>query len=375
MAGYYESEWDKAKTAFEKESGKIIAVIEKDALASAKKKSGLRDEKTDAPRLKKPAASGWFGIRKSPVESACKALDKASGAKVSAKDKRKAFDDYAKVAKKYEKELDDSVKDKSKPYRHVTLQIEALGKKMWEILEGFRATHLSDEDALFGHLDQRNDSEILGDANDLLAEIEKLEAQPDAPPRKRGGKIALLQKELDSLVAEIDRQSSKEVTVAVHRVSKRLEKLGEDRESEDLRQGLGSNSPRSLSKESSSRIKGGDMLTQMKQVEEEASLTSFISAELKKKARAVYDRARELDGKDHEVRSLERLRQLTGELGELVESVRVKLPRSHKHRKTFQAWEASLESRLIWREEDAAEKISNVRKAAHEIIKASNNSL
>ena len=90
MAGSYEAEWDKAKTAFEKESGKIIAVIEKDALASAKKKSGLRDEKTDAPRLKKPAASGWFGRKSSGMEPACKALDKAAGAKVSAKDKRKS---------------------------------------------------------------------------------------------------------------------------------------------------------------------------------------------------------------------------------------------------------------------------------------------
>ena len=50
MPGYYEAEWDKAKTAFEKESGKIIAFIEK-------KVAGLKDEKTDKPRLKKPAAS------------------------------------------------------------------------------------------------------------------------------------------------------------------------------------------------------------------------------------------------------------------------------------------------------------------------------
>ena len=76
MPGYYESEWDKAKTAFEKDSGKIIAVVEKEALAGAKKKvSGLRGEKTDAPRLKKPAASGWFGRKSSGMESACKALD------------------------------------------------------------------------------------------------------------------------------------------------------------------------------------------------------------------------------------------------------------------------------------------------------------
>ena len=136
MAGSYEAEWDKAKTVFEKESGKIIAVIEKDALASVKKKSGLRDEKTDAPRLKKPAASGWFGRKSSGMESACKGLDKASGAKVSAKDKRKAFDDYAKVAKKYEKELNDSVKDQSKPYRHVIPQIKAAGRRCGRSLRG-----------------------------------------------------------------------------------------------------------------------------------------------------------------------------------------------------------------------------------------------
>ena len=38
MPGYYESEWDKAKTAFEKDSGKIIAVVEKEALAGFAKK-------------------------------------------------------------------------------------------------------------------------------------------------------------------------------------------------------------------------------------------------------------------------------------------------------------------------------------------------
>ena len=368
MPGYYESEWDKAKTAFEKDSGKIIAVVEKEALAGAKKKvSGLRDEKTDVPRLKKPAASGWFGRKSSGMESACKALDKASGAKVSAKDKRKAFDDYAKVAKKYEKELDDSVKDKSKPYRHVIPQIKVLGKKMWEILEGFRAAHLSDEDALFGHLDQRNDSEILGDANDLLTAIEKLDAEPDATRRKRGGKIAVLQEELDSLLAEISRQSSKEVTHAVGRASKQLEKAVA-REAEEMRSGLGAGSSR-LSTTSSTRNKGGDMVTQMNRVEEKDSLASVISAALGKKANAVYAKSRQLEDQGHDERSLEILRGLTGELQNLVNSARGKLPRGDKHQKTFQAWEESLENRFIWREEDASERISTVRRTANEIVR------
>jgi len=157
MPGYYEAEWDKAKTDFEKESGKIIAKVYEMQLKTSKKKvSGLKGEKTEAPRLKKPAASGWFGRKSSGMETACKALDKASNAKVSEKDKKKACDDYEKAAKKYEKELRDSVKDESKPYMHVQQQITILEEKMWEILEEYKIKHFDfqDEDTLFGHLDQ-----------------------------------------------------------------------------------------------------------------------------------------------------------------------------------------------------------------------------
>ena len=159
MPGYYKTCWDEAKTDFEKESGKIIAKVYEMQLKTSKKKlSGLKGEKTEAPRLKKPAASGWFGRKSSGMESACKALDKASDAKVSEKDKKKACEDYEKAAKKYEKELRDSVKDESKPYVHVQQQIKILEEKMWEILEEYKIKtfDIQDEDALFGHLDQNN---------------------------------------------------------------------------------------------------------------------------------------------------------------------------------------------------------------------------
>jgi hypothetical protein len=194
-----------------------------------------------------------------------------------------------------------------------------------------------------------------------------LEAQPDAPPRKRGGKIAVLQGELDSLLAEISRQSSKEVTNAVGRASKQLEKAVA-REAEELRNGLGAGSSR-LSSTSSTRNKGGDMVTQMNRVEEQDSLASVISAALGKKANAVYAKSRQLEDQGHDERSLEILRGLSGELQDLVNSARRKLPRGDKHQKTFQAWEDSLENRLIWREEDAAKKISTVRRTANEIAK------
>ncbi len=171
MPGYYETCWDAAKTDFEKESGKIIAkVFEMQLKTSKKKVSGLKGEKTEAPRLKKPAASGWFGRKSSGMETACKALDKASNAKVSEKDKKKACDDYEKAAKKYEKELRDSVKDDSKPYMHVQQQITILEEKMWEILEEYKIKHFDfqDEDTLFGHLDQNN--------NLLEKEIKDLES-------------------------------------------------------------------------------------------------------------------------------------------------------------------------------------------------------
>ena len=159
MPGYYETRWDAAKADFEEKSGKIIAkVFEMQLKTSKKKVAGLKGEKTEAPRLKKPAASGWFGRKSSGMETACKALDKASNAKVSEKDKNKAFDDYEKAAKKYEKELRDSVKDESKPYMYVQLQIEILEEKMWAILEEYRIKILDiqEEDTFFGHLDQNN---------------------------------------------------------------------------------------------------------------------------------------------------------------------------------------------------------------------------
>lgn len=152
MPGYYEAEWDKAKTAFEKNAGKIIADIEKKATATAKKKvAGLKDEKTDKPRLKKPAEKGWFGRKSSGMEPACKALDKASDAKkASEKDKKKAYDDYEKAANKYIKVLTDSCA--TDPYKHVIPQIRDLKTRIWEILDEYKATQLQNEDEMFDHL-------------------------------------------------------------------------------------------------------------------------------------------------------------------------------------------------------------------------------
>ena len=152
MPGYYEAEWDIAKTAFEKDAGEIIADIEKKATATAKKKvAGLKDEKTVKSKLKKPAEKGWFGRKSSGMKPACKALDKASDAKkASEKDKIKAYEDYEKAANKYITVLDGSLT--TEPYKHVTPQIRILKKRIWKILDKYKVTQLQNEDEMFDHL-------------------------------------------------------------------------------------------------------------------------------------------------------------------------------------------------------------------------------
>jgi hypothetical protein len=381
MPGYYETTWNKAKSTFESEAGRIIADLErkaeKEVLASAKKKkvSGLRDEKTDAPRLKKPAASGWFGRKSSGMESACKSLDKAAGPKVSEKDKKKAFDDYEKAATKYQKELDDAVNDTSKPYGHVVPQIKILAKRMWAISEQFKTAQLPDERELFGHLPRRGDSEILSDATDVLAAIEKLAAQPGKNPTKRDEKIAILQKEISALEEEVGTRASRQLSGAIGRASKELERLLEARdEEEDLRKGLGRKSSDPASKAIGRGAGAGprDMLAQMEDVEQEADLGLFLSADLTRKAAAVYKLARALDGEAYVAKHVEKLRGLTGELQDLVAAAGKNLPRHVKHhQKTMQTWEKTLENRLVWAENNADERIATVRKTALAITKAS----
>lgn len=141
MAGHYETLWETAKNLFESDSGRVIADIEKKNLAKDKKKvSELRDEKTDAPKLKKPAAKYWFGMRKSSgMEPACKKLDKAAGAKKqNENDIQKAYDDYDKDRKTYQAMLKTSARDEKKPYHLVPNQIKALEKAMVDIGEEFR---------------------------------------------------------------------------------------------------------------------------------------------------------------------------------------------------------------------------------------------
>ena len=117
MPGYYETCWDAAKTDFEKESGKIIAKVYEMQLKTSKKKlSGLKGEKTEAPRLKKPAASGWFGRKSSGMESACKALDKASDAKVSEKDKKR----LVRTTRRLPRSMKKSLETQSKTSRSLT---------------------------------------------------------------------------------------------------------------------------------------------------------------------------------------------------------------------------------------------------------------
>lgn len=152
MPGYYEKEWTEAKKRFEEDAGKIIADIEKNATATAKKKvAGLKDEKTDKPRLKKPAEKGLFGRKSSGMEPACKALDKASDAKkASEKDKKKAYGDYEKAADLYIKVLDGSLK--TEPYKHVKPQIQILKRRIWELLDEYEGTQFQNEDEMFDHL-------------------------------------------------------------------------------------------------------------------------------------------------------------------------------------------------------------------------------
>ena len=145
MAGHYEQLWETAQKLFESESGKVIADIERKNLNKDKKKvSELKGVNTNAPKLKKPAEKfKYFGIRKSSgMEPACKKLDKAAGAKEkNEKDIQKAYDDYDKDRRTYQKILNTYAADETKPYHLVPKQIESLGKAMVKIGEEFINTN------------------------------------------------------------------------------------------------------------------------------------------------------------------------------------------------------------------------------------------
>ena len=99
MPTQYFDTWTELKTTFEHDAGAKIAAIEK---KQAKQKvSGLR-EKDGVVRLKQPAEKGFLGTRKSSgMESACKALDKATAADVDMKTRTKALSAYRTAEGKY----------------------------------------------------------------------------------------------------------------------------------------------------------------------------------------------------------------------------------------------------------------------------------
>ena len=137
MPTQYFDTWTELKTTFEHDAGAKIAAIEK---KQAKQKvSGLR-EKDGVVRLKKPAEKGFLGTRKSSgMESACKALDKATAADVDMKTRTKALSTYRTAEGKYIEVLLKAAKEE--PYSLVTKEIDALRKGMQQIAADFNKTY------------------------------------------------------------------------------------------------------------------------------------------------------------------------------------------------------------------------------------------
>ena len=137
MPTQYFDTWTELKTTFEHDAGAKIAAIEK---KQAKQKvSGLR-EKDGVVRLKKPAEKGFLGTRKSSgMESACKALDKATAADVDMKTRTKALSAYRTAEGKYIEVLLKAAKEE--PYSLVTKEIDSLRKGMQKIAADFNKTY------------------------------------------------------------------------------------------------------------------------------------------------------------------------------------------------------------------------------------------
>lgn len=137
MANQYLTQWTALKTKFEEDAGKKIAAIEKKKLVK-QKVSGLR-EKDGVVRLKKPAEK-ILGFRKdSGIETACKALDKATAADVDMKTRTKALSTYRTAEGKYIEVLLNAAKEE--PYSLVTKEIDALRKGMQQIAADFNKNY------------------------------------------------------------------------------------------------------------------------------------------------------------------------------------------------------------------------------------------
>ena len=137
MAGKYLTQWTALKTKFEEDAGKKIAAIEKKKPVK-QKVSGLR-EKDGVARLKKPAEK-ILGFRKeSGMETACKALDSATAAKVDAKTRTKALSTYTTAEEKYIEVLLNAAR--VEPYSLVTKEIIKLRQGMEQIAADFTKTY------------------------------------------------------------------------------------------------------------------------------------------------------------------------------------------------------------------------------------------
>ena len=101
MPKTYLARWTELKNEFEIFSGKLILIHEKLTKQEATDKKSPLSVKKDVARLKKPGEKSFFGWKSSGMETACKALDSATGAKVDAKTKGKALKTYREAEKKY----------------------------------------------------------------------------------------------------------------------------------------------------------------------------------------------------------------------------------------------------------------------------------
>ena len=159
MPKSYLTRWTELKNEFEIFSGKIILKNEQHTKREATNKESPLSVKKDVARLKKPGEKSFFGWKSSGMETACKALDSATAAKVDAKTKGKALKTYREAEKKYGDVLRKAAKD-DPLYKLVKKEIETLVDGMERIAEDFRVNHTQE----------------LRDKQELGKSIEKLES-------------------------------------------------------------------------------------------------------------------------------------------------------------------------------------------------------
>jgi len=190
MPKSYLTRWTELKNEFEIFSGKIILKNEQHTKREATNKESPLSVKKDVARLKKPGEKSFFGWKSSGMETACKALDSATAAKVDAKTKGKALKTYREAEKKYGDVLRKAAKD-DPLYKLVKKEIETLVDGMEEIAEDFRVNHIPQELQKLFREEKSNDliAEVRGFSQEFAIACKKMKTLRSAAEKQSAGTI------------------------------------------------------------------------------------------------------------------------------------------------------------------------------------------